>query len=315
MARFDLTIAGEINLDLILYGLPAQMDLDRELMGTDFALTLGSSSAILAHNASVLGLKVGFVTKLGHDALGPICLKLLEEGNVDVSRAAYTTTGTPTGITIQLDHNGSRHTLSYAGAMNEMVYEDLDIGYLRDSRHFHLSSLFLHKALQKDLPGMFRDFKKAGLSTSLDTNDDPEDRWDGVLDELLGIVDIFLPNEGEAMRITGRGSAEEALAALAQRVPIVAMKCGGRGSLVSYRGTTAAIPPITVIPVDTVGAGDSFNAGFLKGYLDGKSPEDCAAMGNATAALSTLRRGGIEAFRDRQFMKEFLKSKAGALVK
>lgn len=315
MARFDLTIAGEINLDLILYGLPAQMELDRELMGTDFALTLGSSSAILAHNASVLGLKVGFISKLGQDAFGPICLKLLEESGVDVSRVAYTTTGTATGVTIQLDHQGSRHTLTYAGAMDEMAYADLDIGYLRDSRHFHLSSLFLHKALQKDLPGMFRSFKKAGLGLSLDTNDDPEDKWDGVLGELLDIVDIFLPNEGEAMRITGTRSAEQAMAVLAARVPIVAMKCGGNGSLVSNRGVSKRIPPLSVTPVDTVGAGDSFNAGFLMGYLDGRPPEECAALGNRTAALSTLGRGGIEAFRERSLVAEFLKSDSAALVK
>lgn len=308
-------MAGEINLDLILYGLPEQMELDRELLGTDFMLTLGSSSAILAHNASVLGLKVGFISKLGHDALGPICLKLLAEGGVDVSRVSYTSGKTMTGVTIQLDHQGSRHTLTYAGVMSEMSHADLDVGYLRDSRHFHLSSLFLHKQLQPDLPQMFRDFKKAGLTLSLDTNDDPEDKWDGALNDLLEIVDIFLPNESEAMRMTGAPTAEDAIMRLGERVPMVAMKCGARGSLVRTGGVTQRIPPLPVQPVDTVGAGDSFNAGFLKGYLDGKSPEECAALGNATAALSTQRRGGTEAFREPALVEEFLRSHPPALIK
>src|SRR6185437_14215301 len=82
--------------------------------------------------------------------------------------------------------------------MFEMSLEDLDVDYLASSRHFHLSSLFLHKALKSNLPALFRQLKAAGLTLSLDTNDDPDDRWGDPLDELLGLTDIFLPNEDEA---------------------------------------------------------------------------------------------------------------------
>src|ERR1035437_8259124 len=118
--RFDVTIAGEINLDLILYGLGEAMPIDRELLASDFRLTLGSSSAILAHNLAALGLSVGFITRLGDDPLGQIAMQRLMERGVDVTRAKRVHGGTSTGVTILLDHAGSRHILTYPGTMFEM---------------------------------------------------------------------------------------------------------------------------------------------------------------------------------------------------
>jgi sugar/nucleoside kinase (ribokinase family) len=304
--RFDVTIAGEINLDLILYGLPETMPLERELLASDFRLTLGSSSAILAHNLAALGTSVGFITRLGDDSLGKIALERLAEKGVDLAQVKRVSGGTSTGVTILLTHGGTRHILTYPGTMFEMAAADLDMAYLASGRHFHLSSLFLHKALQPDLPRICRELKSAGLTLSLDTNDDPEDRWEGGLDELLGIVDVFLPNEDEACRITGKSDAESAIDALAMRVPLVAVKCGKRGSLVREGSRFWSVPTEPVTPVDTIGAGDSFNAGFLAAYLRGEAPDACAAFGNRTAALSTLRPGGTESFRDAGLLRDFL---------
>ena len=304
--RFDITIAGEINLDLILYGLPEEMPLDRELLGNDFRLTLGSSSAILAHNLAALGISVGFITRVGEDPMGSIALHRLAEMGVDLTRIKRVAGGTSTGVTILLHHGATRHILTYPGTMFEMAASDLDMDYLASGRHFHLSSLFLHKALQADLPSIFKQLKAAGLTLSLDTNDDPDGRWESGLDELLGLVDIFLPNDDEACRITGKSDAESALAVLAERVPMVAIKCGKQGALVQAGGQKWKVPGQPVTPVDTIGAGDSFNAGFLAAYLRGKAPEACAAFGNRTAALSTLRPGGTESFRDPELVRDLL---------
>jgi sugar/nucleoside kinase (ribokinase family) len=119
-------------------------------------------------------------------------------------------------------------------------------------------------------------------------------------------VDIFLPNEDEACRITGKADAESAIGVLAARVPLVAVKCGRRGAIVQAGHESWRLPAESVVPVDTIGAGDSFNAGFLFAYLNGKPPAECAAFGNRTAALSTLRSGGTESFRDPKLLGEFL---------
>jgi sugar/nucleoside kinase (ribokinase family) len=306
MTKFDIMIAGEINLDLILYGLPPSMPLEKELLASDFRATLGSSSAILAHNLAVLGAKVGFITLAGTDALGRIALDRLATSGADLSRIVYDKSGVSTGLTVLLHHGSERHILTYPGTMSRMTVDDLDLDYLKLGRHFHVSSLFLQSALAPDLPWLFRELKRAGLTLSLDTNDDPDDRWNGVLDELLGLVDILLPNEAEACRIARRGTLDQALNVLAARVPCIAVKRGGLGCMVRSGSETIATRPVTVTPVDTIGAGDSFNAGFLSAWLHHLPLEQCARAGNITGALSTLRPGGTEAFRDQALLDAFL---------
>jgi sugar/nucleoside kinase (ribokinase family) len=304
---FDITIAGEINLDLILYGLPQSMPVERELLASNFQMTLGSSSAILAHNLAVLGAKVGFITLAGKDELGKVALARLGESGADLSRVVFSESGKPTGVTVLLHHGKARHILTYPGTMSDMRGRDLDVEYLKSSRHFHLSSLFLQRSLAPELPGLFRELKRAGLTISLDTNDDPEDRWGGVLEELLDLVDLLLPNEAEICRIAKRDSVEEAIEVLSLRVPCIAVKLGPRGSLVQSGGKRYTAAAVAVSPVDTIGAGDSFNAGFLFAWLRGLPFEDCARAGNIAGALSTLCPGGTEAFRDREFADRFLK--------
>jgi sugar/nucleoside kinase (ribokinase family) len=303
--RFDITIAGEINVDLILYGLPEQMPVERELLASEFNVTLGGSSSILAHNLAMLGSRVGYVTQVGTDDLGKIALRRLGESGVDLTQVKYRDSPS-TGVTVLLHHGERRHILTYPGTMAEMKVADLDMSYLTSAGHFHLSSLFLQTGLQPDLPQLFSSLKRAGLTLSLDTNDDPSDTWNGVLDQLLDSVDLLLPNEDEIKRMTQKLTLEEALDTLAPRVPLIVVKCGSRGAVVQQGKTRSWIAPVTVQPVDTIGAGDSFNAGFLSFYLKGESPLRAAAMGNVAGALSTLRAGGTEAYRDPALRDNFL---------
>ena len=173
MPRFDVTIAGELNLDLILYGLPDKLPPERELLADRMMLTLGSSSAIVAHNLAALGSRVGFQSLIGEDSLGQIALDRLPQGGVDVSRVRRVQGSTTTGLTIILQRTGWRNILTYSGTIAELSLKDLDFDYLLDSRHFHLSSLYLQHALLPDVAELFRRVKAAGLTISLDTNDDP----------------------------------------------------------------------------------------------------------------------------------------------
>ncbi len=305
--QFDVTIAGEINLDLILYGLPETMPLERELIASRFEMTLGSSSAILAHNLAVLGAKVGLITSVGEDELGAIALKRLGESGVDLSTVRHESS-MQTGVTVILPHGGRRHILTCLGTMATMSVADLDFDYLSSGRHFHLSSLFLQKGLHAGLPQLFRDLKEAGLTVSLDTNDDPEDEWAGVLEPLLDLTDILLPNRDELLRIAGKDSVEAALDLLAERVPLIVVKAGSAGAILQQGRRREYVPAIAVEPVDTIGAGDSFNAGFLHAWLRGEDAVEAASLGNMAGALSTLRAGGTEAFRDRRLVDGFLKS-------
>ena len=306
MPRFDITIAGELNLDLILYGLPEQLQPERELLADRMMLTLGSSSAIVAHNLSALGSRVGFQSRIGDDSMGQIALDRLKQGKVDVSNVRIVPGSTTTGLTVILHHEHWRNILTYSGTMAELTWQDLDLDYLADSRHFHLSSLYLQKSLRPKVAELFRFLKSRGLTISLDTNDDPDDRWDGDLHELLRQVDVFLPNEREACKAARTEDLEDAITKLSKLAPLVVVKLGRKGALAQRGSERFTAPSREVVPVDTVGAGDSFDAGFLHEYLRGSDLAACLASGNRAGALSTTRSGGTEAFRDATYRDEFL---------
>jgi sugar/nucleoside kinase (ribokinase family) len=148
--------------------------------------------------------------------------------------------------------------------------------------------------------------KQAGLTTSLDTNDDPENLWANDVKTVLQSVDVFLPNEQEACKLAGTGDLDTALEALSRLVPIVVIKCGAQGAIAKRGKDRFHAASLSVQPVDTVGAGDSFNAGFLHKFIRGADTQECLEYGNASAGLSTTRAGGTEAFRDRQHRETFL---------
>ena len=307
MAGPDVCVVGEINLDLILYGLPEELRPEREILVDGLRLTLGSSSAIFAHNLAALGTRVGIVSKVGADPLGKIALERLSDGGVDVSHAAVSASGTPTGLTVILAHSGHRFILTYPGTIFELKYEDLDFDYILSARHLHLSSFFLHRSLRPRIAELFQRAKSNGLTTSLDTNDDPEGRWADDLRKVLAFVDIFLPNEREAKEITRRHGRSEALDALSELCRSVVVKLGAEGAVVRQGSSEWRHPAFMVNPLDTVGAGDSFDAGYIHRFLGGGNPQDCLRYANATGAFSTMREGGTEAFRDREALARFLR--------
>jgi sugar/nucleoside kinase (ribokinase family) len=310
MPRFDATIAGELNLDLILYGLPDELPRERELLADRMVLTLGSSSAIVAHNLAALGARVGFISCIGDDPLGQIALERLAAGGVDVSLVRKRTGGKQTGLTVLLQRDGWRNIITYAGTIFDLTFEDLNLGYLANSRHLHLSSYFLHRGLRNRIVELLQKMKAAGLTISLDTNDDPDDLWQGSLMEALHYVDIFLPNAREARKIAGTEDLEAAIAFLAKRVPLVVVKVGAEGAVAQRSQARFSSPALRVNSVDSVGAGDSFNAGFLWQYLHGADVHTCLTAGNLAGAFSTTRPGGTEAFRDRGYREKFFAARA-----
>jgi len=307
MPRFDVTIAGELNLDLILYGLPEQLPPERELLADRMMLTLGSSSAIVAHNLAALGSRVGFQSRIGDDPLGQIAIERLQQGGVDVSRVRRVSGSTTTGLTVILHHEAWRNILTYAGTIAETSWEDLDLDYLCDSRHFHFSSYYLQRGLRPCIGRLFQHLKSKGLTISLDTNDDPDDRWEGGLHEVLRHVDVFLPNEREACKAAGTEDLEEAIHKLSQLVPLVIVKLGRKGAAAQRGSERFNSPSQEVVAIDTVGAGDSFDAGFLHEYVKGSDLPTCLASGNRAGALSTTRPGGTEAFRDAAHREKFFR--------
>ena len=200
----------------------------------------------------------------------------------------------PTGFSVILSQPADRAILTYPGSIARLRLGDVDPSMLRRARHLHVGGYFLLEALRPDLPELFGRAKAHGLSTSLDTNWDPSGRWDAGLEKLWPVCDVFLPNEQELLNIAGQREFGAALETLSARIPTIAVKAGARGGVARHAGQTVTAAPLEIDVVDTTGAGDSFDAGFLYGYLSGKSLEESLRLACACGSLSARGVGGTE---------------------
>jgi sugar/nucleoside kinase (ribokinase family) len=292
MPKFDVLVAGEINPDLIMTGEVQPGFGQIEKLVDSATLTIGSSSAIFACGATRLGLKVTFIGVCGQDVFGRFMLEEMQKRGVEIGNVIRVPGGA-TGLSLILNRGQDRAILTHPGLIAALRADDVPDGLLRQTRHLHVASYFLQTALHPGLPDLFRRARALGLTTSLDTNYDPSGAWSG-FEELLGLTNVFLPNEMEALSLSGEASLDLAADRLGSRVETLAIKLGAAGAL-GVRGTQkvkAASIPVEV--VDTVGAGDSFDAGFLYGYLNAWDLERSLRLGCACGALSTQKAGGTE---------------------
>ena len=297
MKKFDIVVVGELNIDLILSDIPAFPELGKEILAEEMNLVLGSSSAIFASNLASLGAKTAFIGKVGNDDFGQFVVHCLEQKGIDTSRVVRDDQ-LKTGITIILNYPEDRAMVTHAGAMEKLTIDDIDWDFVNRARHLHLSSFYLQKGMRRDCPTLFKQAKNNGLSTSFDTNWDPEEKWGADIFETLPHVDVFLPNEHEAQFISGRQTPKAALDKLAEYSKTTVIKRGANGAIAKQNGRIFEAAPFKVTPVDAVGAGDSFDAGFVFKYLQGEDIAKCLEFGNLCGALSVTKAGGTAAFEN-----------------
>ena len=289
---FDVLVAGEINPDLILSGdvEPAFGQVEKLVENT--ALTIGSSSVIFACGAARLGLKVAFIGKCGDDIFGRFMLEQMQAHQVDIGNVIVAKGGS-TGLSVILNRGTDRAILTHPGLIADLQASDIADSLLRQASHLHVASYFLQTNLQPDLPALFGRARSFGLTTSLDTNYDPSEQWLG-FDELLAVTNVFLPNETEAKSLTGAENVEVAADRLKVKTETMAIKLGAEGALGISQSQRVRVASIPVNVVDTVGAGDSFDAGFIYGYLNQWSLEKSLQLACVCGALSTQKAGGTE---------------------
>jgi sugar/nucleoside kinase (ribokinase family) len=225
----------------------------------------------------------------------------MAERGIDIAACRVDPT-TATGASLILSDGADRAILTALGTIGGARVSDIPAALLARARHLHVGSYYLQAAARADLPGLFRDARAAGLTTSVDANWDPAGRWDDGLRELLGASDLFFPNAAELARLTGKENPEDGAATLGRELPglTVAVKLGGDGGLVrAPDGTVMRRPALRVTPLDTTGAGDAFDAAFLAGWLERAPLERCLEMAVACGSLSTLGVGGVAAQPDR----------------
>ncbi len=289
-------VAGELNVDLVLSGCESFPELGREVLAEGMSLTLGSSSAICAGALATLGVPVTFVGRAGCDLWGDLAVSRLSELGVDTGHVIRDA-GVPTGITVSISCSIDRAMVTCLGSIAALTAGDIGVAQFARAgvTHLHVSSYYLQRGLRPGLRRLFAAAHGAGMTTSLDPGCDPEGMWDreGILG-LLSEVDVFFPNAGELRAIAGVEDEAEALRRLSA-ARVVAAKLGPRGAVVFSRGETLRQEALPVEPVDTTGAGDSFNAGFLASWLRDGDARRALQWGAACGALSTRGVGGTAA--------------------
>jgi sugar/nucleoside kinase (ribokinase family) len=290
----DLVVLGDCNPDLLVAGAVEPEFGQVERIVDDAELVIGGSAAITACGAARLGLRTGLIGVVGNDFLGRFMREAVAEAGVDLSGISVDGRHR-TGISVVLVRGDDRAILTALGTIPELSEEVVDRALLRAARHVHVSSYFLQHRLRAELPALLRDAKSAGATASIDPNWDPREEWDGGLLEALRDADLLFANAEEVRRIAGEDDVETAARKLAERGPQVVVKLGPDGALAVHGADVVRAPALRVDVADTVGAGDSFDAGFLAGVLSGRSPEESLALACACGSLSTRAAGGTAA--------------------
>lgn len=295
MTELDLLVVGDVNPDVVVSspGLEPRFGQVEQIVDSA-ELVVGGSGAITAMGAARLGLRVGLCAVVGGDDLGRLMTLKLADVGVDVTHLVVDARR-PTGMSVILDRGGDRAVLTALGTISALTVDDLAALPGRPARHVHAASYYLMAPmLRAALPAQLARFRAAGATTSLDTNWDPTERWD--VADVLRETDLFLPNEAELSAIAGTPIVDRALAVLAEQGCDTAVKRGDRGAVArvgewTYRATRT--PPVEY--ADAIGAGDTFDAGFLAGRLLGRDPGEALAMAVVAGTLSTSATGGTGA--------------------
>ncbi len=297
MLRTDVVVLGDVNPDLVLSGAAARVATgQREVLVEGATLTVGGSGAIFACGAARLGLGTTLIGAVAPDPFGRFMETELVARGVDTSGLVWRDE-VPTGISVIVSSSTDRGIYTAPGAIAVLAIDDVDTARLTAARHVHVAAYFLQRGLQPGLTSLLATARDHGAVTSLDPNWDPAERWGDGLSEVLSHVDVFFPNEAEATRIARVDDVEVAARRLAERAGLVVVKLGARGAIaVRSDAPVVRVGPVAGVEiVDTTGAGDALDAGFVYATLQGSALEPALAFANACGALSCRAAGGVDA--------------------
>ncbi len=293
-----IVTVADLCVDLLFVGDVKPVYGQVEQFVNDYTVELGGSTAIFSSQFTKLGGQIKLIGKVGEDVFGNYLIERLRGLNVPPDYIIKSTTE-KTAVGLGLAYHGDRAMLTYLGALSEMSGDELLATRLFDKpQHVHITSYYLlahlHDFWKQQVPLL----KKNGVTISLDTNWSPFGDWHAV-HAILPFVDVFIPNEQEALHISGQSSVHEAGKWLSNFCKLTVIKCGGDGAVAFSKDQKVTLFNVPAYLkqdlkiVDTTGAGDNFDAGFLTAWLAGNKLDDCVRDGMICGTMSLKQVGGI----------------------
>lgn len=296
---------GEINVDVMMGGMETPPIVDREVPCKTYDVVMGGSTMISACTYACLGGETHFAGMAGNDEYGQFMLRGMRDFGFNTDLVEYSK-DVRTGVTVNMISGNTRTQATYPGTIAEYGGAGLTEASLRNLNHIHFGGVYLETNLEPRIESVLATARRLGLTTSLDPQWDSTERWE-YMDRWLPLVSYLFVNSDEAISITKAASPEEALRALVKRTACPLVKLGRDGALAMADGEVVHVKGKIVQPVDTTGAGDTFDAGFLYATLDRKMPLlDAARFANAAAARSCLFVGGVNARSTYQDVIDFM---------
>ncbi len=301
---YDVIVVGSYSVDLIFAGLPEIPQLGKDVVSKDFKMTPGEAY-IPAASMHRLGIKVGWAADFGNDDFSRFALSCARQEGLD--EALFVLHDRP--------YRRISAAASFAHERGFITYYDPDPPILAA-----IPALVKANASYVLVPGLYTGpflpaavklMQAKNMRLLMDGNSSSGDilgtnKECQAVRKAIKSAAIFLPNAMEARRITGEQDLEKAIRRLGELCPVVVIKDGTNGSFAYADGTVWQAAAIAVNPVDTTGAGDNYNAGFLRAWLDGQPIETCLKWGNIVGGLSTTGLGGTTRRITRQEVEAYL---------
>ncbi len=304
--KWDAFIYGDLNVDIVIPGvehlpLPGQED-EVETMNT----YVGGGAALFTLGLGKLGLKPVFQGTIGDDCYGKFILDELQQKQVDTSLIKISDKN-KTGISLSFTNEEDRSFLTYRGTNDEIDISAIQIEHVKAARHIHVTGYAGSKNHQQYLSLLKRVKEENDVTVSMDVGWDGTGEWYQGIYKLFPYIDVLFMNETEAIHYGRKESAAAAVSDFSKYCKIVVAKLGKNGSMAVSKGKVTAVKSFRVTAVDTTGAGDSFNAGFIYGFLKEKSIRECLQYGNCCGALSVTAYGGNTAFPTEESLIKFIR--------
>ncbi len=286
-SRFDVIVLGDYCLDLIFTGLPRMPELGIEVVASGFAMTPGGAYNTVA-SLHRLGVRVGWPADFGNDDFSRFVLESARREGLDES--LFNNHARPLRyLTVAASFPHDRAFLAYydpspgpEGALRALAAAASRVVIVVGMYTGHLFGVGARLA------------RARGMKLAMDGNSSHEEHIRSrKVRSALQKLHLLLPNASEARRMTGEEDLSKAILALGELCPLVVVKDGPGGAYGYERGGEIVhAPALNLTPLDTTGAGDCFDAGFLRAWLDGRPLDECLRWGNAVGGLSTLGMGG-----------------------